>query len=388
MRLSPRAAPRPSAWRRAASAHRSWRRRALWARPRAGKPSISSPSRSARLRVGRNGAPEGIVKTRGARWAMRPFMRRVREGKRLSFSLGLQRAVAAVPMRSRRPGCRIAVDPERSAKGRVRIPAASSRSKRGRASVCAARRKSRVPPMMRQPFAVEEGVEPRRFLAETRAHCFRPIQIGERAGPDRDRRPADRPRPRAGAQRLRRCRARRSRSRGEGRPGHRTCRTSAARPRESRAETARGSARAVEVHEGFVDDQRRRCARASRHADRAGRRGSSIRPSGLFGLTTIATSKSRKSSSRFARRRVAPAAREALPSSRRRSGRARRPRRAARCRASAWISACVPGARDHDLGRRAVATGGGGLERGERLRAPAGATRLRARDRAADRRAD
>src|ERR1700749_5248026 len=41
--------------------------------PAPGKPSISTPSRSARLRVGRNGAPEGIVKTRGARWAMRAF---------------------------------------------------------------------------------------------------------------------------------------------------------------------------------------------------------------------------------------------------------------------------------------------------------------------------
>src|ERR1700749_4357276 len=41
--------------------------------PAPGNPSISTPSRSARLSVGKNGAPEGIVKTRGARWAMRAF---------------------------------------------------------------------------------------------------------------------------------------------------------------------------------------------------------------------------------------------------------------------------------------------------------------------------
>src|SRR6202453_4678755 len=34
---------------------------------------MSTPSRSARLSVGRNDAPERIVKTRGARWAMRAF---------------------------------------------------------------------------------------------------------------------------------------------------------------------------------------------------------------------------------------------------------------------------------------------------------------------------
>ena len=72
-RRSPRAAPWPAPERRVASARRSWRRPAPSAPPAPGKPSISTPSRSARLSVGRNGAPEGIVKTRGARWAMRAF---------------------------------------------------------------------------------------------------------------------------------------------------------------------------------------------------------------------------------------------------------------------------------------------------------------------------
>src|SRR5277367_3300412 len=56
---------------------------------------MSTPSRSARLSVGRNGAPEGIVKTRGARWAMRAFYaaRVGRQAGRLGerFSLPSQR---------------------------------------------------------------------------------------------------------------------------------------------------------------------------------------------------------------------------------------------------------------------------------------------------------
>src|SRR5208283_1333443 len=41
--------------------------------PAPGKPSTRTPSSSARLSVGRNGAPEGIVKTRGSRGGMRAF---------------------------------------------------------------------------------------------------------------------------------------------------------------------------------------------------------------------------------------------------------------------------------------------------------------------------
>src|SRR6185312_16239350 len=42
---------------------------------------------------------------------------------------------------------------------------------------------------------LEEHVEPRALLAEAPARRLQPIRIGEGADPDRDRRPADRPRP-------------------------------------------------------------------------------------------------------------------------------------------------------------------------------------------------
>ena len=60
--------------------------------------------------------------------------------------------------------------------------------------------KASVPPMIRQPARCRRASSRAAVLAEAPAHCLEPIRIGERADPDRNRRPADRPRAKGGPQ--------------------------------------------------------------------------------------------------------------------------------------------------------------------------------------------
>ena len=168
--------------------------------PAPGKPSINSPSRSARASVGRNGAPGGMVKTRGSRigmpgchagrrgrqaglWtASRSRAKRRREPLPMRFLAGNAetQAIGRIDERARQR-C-----PPRAG-GRRLLPRPAAR-RDGRALFhrgCASR------------YCVKQRVEPRRFAPSAARPSRRPGEIVQRPGSDCDRRPADRP----GAQR-------------------------------------------------------------------------------------------------------------------------------------------------------------------------------------------
>ena len=106
------------------------------------------------------------------------------------------------------------------------------------------------------PFRrAQEGVEPRSLLAEAGARFFQPVRIGERLNPDRNRRPADRPRPQGASQ--------------GGDDVERREREAEPKPGQSiglaeRAQHDRAACRqhwreallAIEIGEGLVDDER------------------------------------------------------------------------------------------------------------------------------------
>ena len=102
--------------------------------------------------------------------------------------------------------------------------------------------------------AVQERVEPRSVLADARAHRREPVRIAKRANPDRDRRPADRPRPQRRPQG--RDDVRRSEREAETKPGEPVSLAERAQDdRAARRQRHREALFAVEIGEGFVDDE-------------------------------------------------------------------------------------------------------------------------------------
>src|SRR5258708_36187057 len=148
---------------------------------------MSTPSRSARLSVGRNGAPEGIVKTRGARWAMRAFYaaRGGRQAGQLGERFGSPPQGCGEPF----PCVLIARNPEaqpvRSFRERTREDSSDEKAFKGGARVGMRGQSTEASSADDSPAgAVQEGIEPGCVAAKPRAHGFQPIRIGERLGGD------------------------------------------------------------------------------------------------------------------------------------------------------------------------------------------------------------
>src|SRR5580698_7674951 len=157
---------------------------------------MSAPSRSARLSVGRNGAPEGIVKTRGARWAMRAFYA-AREGRQAGPR---EARFSSFPQCRGEPfpcvlvGRNSESQAVRSVRERADENSCGQQPREGGARVGMSAQPKETRPADDSPAAAaQEGVETCGVLAQARARYFEPIRIGERPDANCNRRPADRP---------------------------------------------------------------------------------------------------------------------------------------------------------------------------------------------------
>ena len=252
-----------------------------------------------------------------------PFMRRAREGKRVS----LEELWPTFPMHFRRRESRNRSQSAAVANGGRGSPAASSRSKAARASAFAASRNKRVPPMICPPAWCRRASS-RAMSLPRRARHLSQSELASARSPIAIAGPLTGHGPRA----ARKCGTMSGDARRETKPkpsqsvglAERAQDDSAARRQRCRE----AFPLAIEIGEGLVDDQHAPAREALMQVEQAAR--VVIRPSGLFGLTTIATSRPFMSSSRFALMMRAPGG-EGRRETAIESAPARRPRRAAIC---------------------------------------------------------